>query len=62
MDRDLVSAQPHELEYLAKKHGTTVERVKEIIRQTGSRSRREVEEALDQQFEHHPRSKDQAPS
>jgi hypothetical protein len=62
MDRDLVSAQPHELEYLARKHGTTVERVKEIIRQTGSRSRREIEEALDKQFQHHPMSKDKAAS
>ena len=53
MDRKLVSAQDHEIEYLARKHGTTVEKVKEIIRQTGSRSRKEIEEALDRQFEHH---------
>ena len=54
MDRKLVSAQDHEIEYLARKHGTTVDKVKEIIRQTGSRSRKEIEEALDRQFEHHP--------
>ena len=55
MDRDLVSAQPHELEYLARKHGTTVERVKEIIQETGSRSREQIEAALDKQFTHHPK-------
>jgi len=53
MDRNLVSAQEHEIEYLARKHGTTVEKVKEIIAQTTSRSRREIEEALDQHFQHH---------
>ena len=57
MDRHLVSSEPHELEYLARKHGTTVERVKEIIRDTGSRSREEIEAALDKQFQHvHRRS------
>ncbi|MGB2819094.1 MAG: hypothetical protein WBA53_10750 [Burkholderiaceae bacterium] len=54
MDRNLVSQQEHEIEYLARKHGTTVEKVKEIIQQTGSRSREEVEEALDKQFQHQP--------
>lgn len=57
MDRKLVSAQDHEIEYLARKHGTTVERVKEIIKRTGSRSRREIEEALDKHFEHRPSEK-----
>jgi hypothetical protein len=52
MDRDLVSGEPHELEYLARKHGTTVENVKRVIAETGSRSRRQVEEALDKQFSH----------
>jgi hypothetical protein len=46
MDRKLVSAQD-EIEYLAKKHGTSVERVKEIIQQTGSHSREQIEAALD---------------
>ena len=54
MDRKLVSAQDHEIEYLARKHGTTVERVKEIMRQTGSRSRRQIEEVLDKAFQRHP--------
>ena len=52
MDRKLVSAQEHEVEYLAKKHGTTVERVKEIIQQTGSRSREQIEAALEKEFSH----------
>jgi DNA-binding transcriptional MerR regulator len=52
MDRKLVSAQDHEIEYLARKHGTTVEKVKEIIKQTGSRSRKQIEAALDKQFQH----------
>ena len=52
MDRKLVSAQEHEIEYLAKKHGTTVEKVKEVIEQTGSRSREQIDAALDKQFKH----------
>jgi len=52
MDPKLVSAQEHELEYLARKHGTTVEKVKEIIRQTGSRSREQIEAAMDKRFRH----------
>jgi uncharacterized protein YbcC (UPF0753/DUF2309 family) len=54
MDRNLVSSQDHEIEYLARKHGTTVEKVRAIIAQTKSRSRREIEEALDQHFQNHP--------
>ena len=50
MDRSLVSAQEHEIKYLARKYGTTVEKVKEIIQQTGSRSRKQIEEALEQHF------------
>jgi hypothetical protein len=57
MDRKLVSAQDHEIEYLARKHGTTVEKVKQIIQKTGSRSRKQIEEALDKEFEHHPMGK-----
>jgi hypothetical protein len=45
---DLVSA--HELEYLARKHNMTVERVKEILRETASRSRGEIEAALNKHF------------
>jgi hypothetical protein len=55
MDRDLVSSQPHELEYLARTHGTTVENVKRVIEQAGSRSRRVIEEALDKEFTHRSR-------
>jgi hypothetical protein len=51
MDRKLVSAEEHEIEYLARKHGTTVAKVKEIIQQTGSRSREQIEAALDKQFQ-----------
>ena len=46
MDRKLVSQQQHELEYIAKKHGVTVERVKEIKKQLGTRSRKKIEEEL----------------
>jgi hypothetical protein len=55
MDRKLVSIEDHEIDYLARKHGTTAAKVKEIIRQTGSRSRRQVEEALDKHFRHQPK-------
>lgn len=55
MDRKLVSVQDHEIEYLARKHGTTVANVKAIIQQTGSRSRKEVEAVLDRQFAHLPK-------
>lgn len=56
MDRKLVSAQDHEIEYLARKHGTTVQKVKDIIQQTGSRSRKEIEEALDKHYQHQPKN------
>ena len=52
MDRNLVSAEDHEIEYLARKHGTTVAKVREIALQTGSRSREQIEAALDKQFQH----------
>src|SRR4030095_7065964 len=51
-DPKLVSAQEHEIEYLARKHGTSVEKVKEISQQTGSRSREQIEAALDKQAQH----------
>jgi hypothetical protein len=62
MDRKLVSAQDHEIEYLARKHGMTVEKVIEVIQQTGSRSREEIEAALDKQFEHVPPDRSRAPA
>jgi hypothetical protein len=46
MDRKLVSRQQHELEYLAHKHGVSVERVREISKQIGSRSRKKIEAEL----------------
>jgi hypothetical protein len=52
MDRKLVSAEEHEIEYLARKHGTTKETVLEIAQETGSRSREQIEAALDKQFQH----------
>lgn len=47
--RELVSGQPHELKYLAKTHGASVEEVQEVIREVGSRSRRLIEQELDKQ-------------
>ncbi len=44
MDTDV---QPHELAYFAGKHGTTEEKVIELLAQSGSRSRREIEETLE---------------
>jgi hypothetical protein len=52
LDRKPVSAQEHEIEYLARKHGNTVEKVREVIQQTGSRSREQIEAALEEQFQH----------
>ena len=52
MDRKLVTAEEHEIEYLARKHGTTKEKVLEIAQETGSRSREQIEAALDKQFQH----------
>ena len=45
MDKKLVSRQPHELEHLARKYGVSVERVKEVMKQTG-RSRKQIEAEL----------------
>ena len=46
MDRNLVSKQQHELQYLAQKYGVSVERVKEIKNQLGTRSRKKIEAEL----------------
>jgi citrate synthase len=35
-----------------RKHGTTKEKVLEIAQETGSRSREQIEAALDKQFQH----------
>jgi hypothetical protein len=56
MDRRLVSSQEHEIETLARKHGTTVEKVREIIRRTGARSRKEIDQAVESHFRHRPKT------
>jgi hypothetical protein len=45
MDRKLVSREQHELQHLAQKYGVSVERVKEVMKQTG-RSRKKIEAEL----------------
>jgi hypothetical protein len=45
MDRKLVSREQHELQLLAQKYGVSVERVKEVMKQTG-RSRKKIEAEL----------------
>jgi len=60
MDRKLVSAEDHEIEYLARKHGTTKDKVLEIAHATGSRSREQIEAALDKQFKHVDGSRQQS--
>ena len=52
MNCDLVSSQPHELWYLARQHDTTIERVKEVIRETGLQSREEIGAALERKLSH----------
>ena len=54
MDRKQVSERA--IAYLARKHGTTVEEVREMIRQTGSTSRKQVDAAFVQQYEHPARA------
>jgi hypothetical protein len=44
-DSDLVSQQPHEVDYLAKKHELPADLVRNVIRQEGP-SRRKVENYL----------------
>ena len=49
MERHLQEAAgipPHEIAFLAGKHGTTEDKVRQLMRMSGSRSRRELEEAL----------------
>ena len=47
MDQEPPSLQPHELASLAGKYGTTEERVRQLAVDSGSTSRREIEEALE---------------
>jgi len=46
MDRIPLSAEEHEIQYLAMKHGMRKEQIKQIIQQSGSRSRKETEDAI----------------
>jgi hypothetical protein len=63
MDPELVSGKAHELQYLARVHGTSVEQVKAVIDELGTRSRARIEEALDKRFQHRSLSKSKdAPS
>ncbi len=56
MDRELVSGERHELEYLARTHGTSTENVEKLIKELGTRSRRRIEEELDKRYVHQSRS------
>ena len=47
MTNDIVSYLPHELAELARKHHTSVTRVKEVIRENLSATREQLEAALD---------------
>ena len=42
--------EPHELTQLARKHGTTVDYVKEVVKQIHPCTRDEIEAALEQRF------------
>ena len=61
MDRKMVPAEQHEIEELARKHGTTVEAVKTIAQQTGSRSREQIEAALEKKLSKNPLFRDRFP-
>ena len=47
MERKMVSTRQHEIADLARKHGASIEEVERIIRETGSRSREQIQAALD---------------
>jgi hypothetical protein len=47
MDHEALELEPHEVASLAGRHGATEEQVKRLIADSGSHSRREIEEALD---------------
>ena len=54
MTREMESVSEHQVEELARTYGTTVERVRDVIARTGTRSIRRIQEALEQQAAHHP--------
>ena len=47
MEQESVDLAPHEVASLAGRHGTTEDQVRQLIVDSGSRSRRDIEEALD---------------
>ena len=49
MSSEMESVSDHEVEALARTYGTTVEKVKEVMARTGTRSIRRIQEALEQQ-------------
>lgn len=53
MTNEMESVSEHQVEALARTYGTTVEKVKEVIARTGTRSIRQIEEALEQRGADH---------
>lgn len=47
MEREAVQLEAHELASLAGQHGTTEEEIRQLVAESGSRSQREIEEALE---------------
>lgn len=54
MSNEMESVSDHEVEALARTYGTTVEKVREVMARTGTRSIRRIQEALEQQGADHP--------
>ena len=54
MTSEMESVSEHQVEALARTYGTTVEKVKEVIARTGTRSIRRIQEALEQRGADHP--------
>lgn len=47
MEHESIELEPHELASLAGQHGTTEDHVRQLITESRSHSRREIEEALE---------------
>jgi hypothetical protein len=47
MEQESTDLAPHEVALLAGRHGTTEDQVRQLMVESGSRSRRDIEEALD---------------
>ena len=54
MTSEMESVSEHQVEALARTYGITVEKVKEVIARTGTRSIRRIQEALEQPGADHP--------